>query len=750
MSLSKQYIQSSCSPGVMPFGAGPSGLIIPADRRTTWQPGVTYNTIPGSSVSGIPTGGTIFNSGGYSPSGGDDTANIATLLDNASLVASVNNRQIVLLNAGSFSINGNGINPAGGFVWSYVTLRGAGPGTGGLFGTINNTSYTCTFNPQGTGTFLNKTDRATNGVQVFAVGSNFNPGGGGTFAASANLTADAVKETTSCIIQGNPGLTVGQPVLIDILTDVDPNTFWGARNEDAGCLFVADTGGVSSTTINVTSVSRGRLWWGNYTDNNTGADASTFTYQTAGTTSQTFLTGAGTGTGLTGTYTVNNAVTFSNQLCYAGLGSRRGDLGAARQDRSISQIMNVTSFTNNGNGTFTVNFETPFHYNFPVSLQAQLTPYQQSWTIGFGLEGIYFFGGRNGDGGGNIFMAQCAYSWIKNCESHYSQGSGINIIACYRSELRDSYMHESPNPNPGGDGYLCGINNGTADCLIENNIMINGDKNIVARTTGGGNVIAYNYMDDAFGQGFPDAPEAGVNAGHFCGPHMELIEGNYSHNFKGDSFWGSSTYITGHRNWISTKRAAHGPLATYTYSGGPTPKAYGDYDGVIGIDIQAGSYNCNLTGNVIGFSGQTLLSEPNGSDPPQDQFVYEVVNGFSTAINGYIMWQMGFNTSTNAAAHGTQANTFDPTTYQTQLRMGNWDWFTQTQKWHGIGGTQSTSVTPVAMPNSFYLNAMPAFWQTAAAVSNGVTVWPWVDPSNGSTAKLPAKARFDAGTPNVI
>jgi hypothetical protein len=46
------------------------------------------------------------------------------------------------------------------------------------------------------------------------------------------------------------------------------------------------------------------------------------------------------------------------------------------------------------------------------------------------------------------------------------------------------------------------------------------------------------------------------------------------------------------------------------------------------------------------------------------------------------------------------------------------------------------------LPDSLYLPGRPAFF--------GASAWPWVDPSTGATHTLPAKARFDAGTPNLV
>ena len=45
-------------------------------------------------------------------------------------------------------------------------------------------------------------------------------------------------------------------------------------------------------------------------------------------------------------------------------------------------------------------------------------------------------------------------------------------------------------------------------------------------------------------------------------------------------------------------------------------------------------------------------------------------------------------------------------------------------------------------PDSLYMPGKPAFF--------GANTWPWVNPNAGATYTLPAKARFDAGTPNTV
>jgi hypothetical protein len=197
----------------------------------------------------------------------------------------------------------------------------------------------------------------------------------------------------------------------------------------------------------------------------------------------------------------------------------------------------------------TLTFTTPLHMSFLTSRTAQLSRYGETWRTApvpavrySGIEDLKIEGGRGGDSGGNAHFFVAAYSWIKNIDAYRSKGSSINLDGCFRCVVRDSYIHTSQNPNPGGDGYMMSIGYGSADNLIENNIMWDGNKNIVMRATGGGNVIGYNYMDDAYGASYPTFVEVGVNGSHMTTPHYELFEGNYGFNFDSDSVWGNSVY----------------------------------------------------------------------------------------------------------------------------------------------------------------------------------------------------------------
>jgi hypothetical protein len=395
--------------------------------------------------------------------------------------------------------------------------------------------------------------------------------------------------------------------------------------------------------------------------------------------------------------------------------------------RSLAQVMEVAAV----NGA-AITFDTPLTYPFYKAHAAQLTVYTGATPLhGVGIENLFIWGGN---GQGNIQLVRCAYCWVKNVESAWSNGSHVSMAQAFHNELRDSFLHETDKPIYGGAGYIIAITNGSSENLIENNILWYGNKNMTTQAMGGGNVIAYNYADDSFGSTYPHAPEAGLNAAHDTTPHLELLEGNYSDNFTGDSFWGPSIYITVFRNWLSGVRAAHAPLKTYT---NPVPgngciEYYGDYAGLsrTPVNVQAHSIYNSFVGNVLGHESQQLLPAK-GCASAQKKFVLQVATSSEYAAaaagNDVPMWVLG------PYEIGSTWSFLD-TTVDTITRTANWDWLTKAMHCYGTG-TTDLGCSGVTVPNSFYLASKPAFF--------GTQTWPWVDPTTGATYTLPAKYCFE-------
>ncbi|MBO0864888.1 MAG: hypothetical protein J2P16_07450 [Mycobacterium sp.] len=372
-------------------------------------------------------------------------------------------------------------------------------------------------------------------------------------------------------------------------------------------------------------------------------------------------------------------------------------------DRPIGQVMEVKAVRG-----ASVSFTTPLHVGLLTKHDAHLVRLSHddggpvAPTVRYaGIEDLHVSGGEGGDGGGNIHLFATAYSWVKNVESDQSKGSSVNLDGAFRCVLRDSYLHSTLDPNPGGGGYGIALDNYAADNLIENNISWNFNKVMVMRTTGGGNVIGYNYMDDGWGAGYRSIVEVGLNASHMTTPHHELFEGNQSFNFDSDSVWGNSIYITAFRNDLTAQRRSTPPLQLT------------DDGNRRAIGLTTGHWWYSFIGNVLGSAGQR--------PGPGRSFVYQQTS--FDRDDQVPMWKLGYNGTDGSAPQ-------DPKVAQTTIRYANYDYVTNTTQW---GDQQARTLPP-----SLYLTSKPAFFANQP--------WPWVTPDNPTSklTTLPARQRFDA------
>ncbi len=384
---------------------------------------------------------------------------------------------------------------------------------------------------------------------------------------------------------------------------------------------------------------------------------------------------------------------------FAGIGS--GSDAAcwfSRQDRPQAELKEIASVSGNA-----VTFTSPLHKDYLKSRHAELTTFTggNAPVQNAGIENLT---ARQG-GNGTIQIVNSAYAWVKNVEVSASWGSGIGVTDSFRIEVRDSYVHDMAHPEPGGAGYLFDINTGSAEILAENNIFIKGNKVMVGRSAGAGSVVAYNYADDGY-IGYQDNwQETGVNGSHMLGAHHMLFEGNRTFNLDNDATHGGSVYHTYFRNWSTSQRS--------TFNNGETGALISDSTQNNHPYRAAGaprySNFMSFVGNVLGMKGVTTAA-----------------GGYSDSGETPTIWLIGWNDLSRHAP--------DPTVAKTVIRDGNWDWYLSQQTW--------LNSAPAPLPDSLYLSCKPAFM--------GSNTWPWVDPTTGTTYTLPAKARYDAGTPNIV
>jgi len=351
-----------------------------------------------------------------------------------------------------------------------------------------------------------------------------------------------------------------------------------------------------------------------------------------------------------------------------------------RPGRPISEIKEIASVSGN-----TVTFTTPLHIGYRTSRQAQLTRYsgENAHVKNAGLEDLTVLGG----GGGNVRFECAAYSWMRNVESTMWLGEGVAINNSFRVEVRDSYIHATVWPEPGGGGYAISFANGSSEVLVENNIVREANKVMVARAAGAGSVIGYNYMDDGHIGYNPEWVEVGINGSHMVGSHHMLFEGNYSFNYDSDNTHGNAIYHTVFRNHLSGFRRSFPGMGNARTAG-----------------LMYGSWWHSFVGNVLGTEGRMA--------------------GWGYENAEEAIFRLGYDpTQWEQAA--------DPKVLSTVIRDGNFDYVTNQVRWDN--GAQS-------LPTSLYLSGKPAFF--------GNNPWPWVDPTGATRLHtLPAKARFEAGTP---
>jgi len=347
-------------------------------------------------------------------------------------------------------------------------------------------------------------------------------------------------------------------------------------------------------------------------------------------------------------------------------------------------------------------------------------PVGNRWS---GIEDIAVAGGNNDWGfpGGTVAFSYMAYAWAKNIEADGDKvrgdpsrpgklGYNIGVGRSYRVVIRDSYAHGSADISPGGHAYGIVVGVGSSACLVENNISVNNNKPVTLNSDGGGNVIAYNYVDRAIiwrRAGVSNGwLENAIDDSHGSFTHHDLIEGNWAPNIGGDTTHGNSAWHTHLRNY------AHGN------------------------NLLGGAMTSNL--RAVGMDGWThdhaYIGNVLNVDEQVSNRVYETTP-FSK--NGTPVYQLGNNYA------GLGGNWDNGYAWDHIHRDGNWDNVRNCVVWkHGFHDESCVPpVPPRVIPASLYLTTAPAFFE-------GYT-WPWVEPLAGLRYTLPAQARFDAISPNV-
>jgi len=343
-----------------------------------------------------------------------------------------------------------------------------------------------------------------------------------------------------------------------------------------------------------------------------------------------------------------------------------------------------------------------------------------------GLENISFSRTVKG-----VVMDFCMYCWVKNVEvANWFQG-GINVTYSARDQIDTVYVHECNQAQPSGAEYPIDLQAATTEIYVVNSITLLCGKGMTARSGGAGSVVAYNYMDQTYYQqvaGGPQWVELSVNGSHAAGTHMMLFEGNRGANLDSDDTHGPADYHTFFRNWGTGLRTPFTDPADNIYTDDQTHRP-GNNQPLRAAGVMTYTYWMAFVGNVPGEPGVTTSGKN-----------WLLKSNFPTSGTGSI-WFLGWNNQTPYES--------DPNCTTETFQNGNFDYLDTSVSW-------ASGYTDHNLPNSFYLSSKPSFFSQTG--STGCTYpWPWVTPTISPEIQtnscggdgLPAKARYDAGTPFV-
>ncbi|MDR0494497.1 MAG: InlB B-repeat-containing protein [Treponema sp.] len=413
---------------------------------------------------------------------------------------------------------------------------------------------------------------------------------------------------------------------------------------------------------------------------------------------------------------------------------RHGPAGAGGAARPVRQYAEVASASGN-----TITLKDPLNIDFPLSrggksLQPQVWNTEASNYQYIGLEDMKITCSAGDGYGSMIYMGvPSSYCWVKNVECDGTnpgwQGRHIEMNG-YRNTVRDSYVHHAKNVRNGGVAY--GICVRGSNGLIENNACIMLNKPLVALSSGGGNVIGYNYVTNAYdyapggGPGAPGWQETAIDASHGGYCHSDLYEGNYTANLSTDSTYGSNGQIVFFRNYASGRNADmndNGSLKAL-YLGGYQQKHASIGNVLLHPDYKNGARVFAVPSSLVAEINSELNSRLKTSG---------VIYADSQTSAPIAVYRLGAHAWNLAAGSSNGVEFDDGRTYDNFHRHLDYNPI------EGLYTNPSNSET--ALPDSLYLSGKPS-WFTGT--------WPPVNPKGATHAQrvlgLPAKTRVGDGS----
>lgn len=687
-----------------------SGILDPS-RAVDWSQAGFVISEPASQCSN--------QKGSYSPSGGDDAANINAL------IAGCTHGGYVLLGPGTFHFLSAGLlfNAV-----HNVVLRGAGPDRTKLV--MSAFTRKCFF-----GNFVCVGGDA--GQLNFYSGA-YGKGNGTTWTGDNGVAGSYAKGDTVIDLGSTSGLQVGQMILLD--QDDDSYGFPTSRTgcSESGSIVTCNTTIPHNFSVGDTVAVGGGAyppktndcgqgtnvgyagWW-----TVTAVPTSTSFQYNANTTGLSICTGgyASKDTGGLFVSDIDNVtVGYSantGRKCPAGHGNVNPSCTATEVSRRAQVVTHVvTGIVGNQ-----VTISPPLLMtNWRTSQRPGafwLGTYPSQYAIGDGIENLTIDSSAQPEATGGTVEFFAAYKcWLKNVRVISGDAYHVLLWASSNIDILDNYFVGTRNGQSGTygvDDYNAASNN-----LIQNNIFQHIPACMISEG-GHGSVWAYNYcVDNAYNE-IGWLPEAmSMNHGTSA---MELFEGNDVPSCRADVTHGPGFGLT---------------LFRSRCRGNDTPVKWQSLYAVSFTQYERGN---SVVGSVLGTPGsETQYSQPSGNEL-QGGYIYGIglpgkadgLPQYDSLVSSTLLRWGNYDVVTGAVRRcGSSSNTGWLTTCLGVSEIPASD----VPFIHGnaVPTKGDTGIGQPPLPPSFYLSTQPAFWRMTSA-AGPTPRWPAIGPDvTGGTA----------------
>ncbi len=366
-----------------------------------------------------------------------------------------------------------------------------------------------------------------------------------------------------------------------------------------------------------------------------------------------------------------------------------GDCSRACGNRAQQQFATVQSI--NGN---TITISPPIEMpNWRASQSPQIW-----WINGLsercGVESLAIDGTSSSPYsayGANVSFWNTRNCWVRDIRSTNnpvspgSDSTHVHFQQSARGEVRHSYFYGTRAAASLSYGVLLNM---ASETRVEDNAFEAIYAPLLISYGACGNLISYNYFTNMFDNSTVMAACMWFHAGHAS---MNLMEGNYGTQIRGDYFHGSCGYNTVFRNVMT----------------GWEP---GNNENLTAINLTVTNRNWNIVGNVFGSAGTQHATDSLCTNAYVDNTVYSI----------------GWNNNTYSLIN-------DPVTVTTLYRHGNYDVVSKAVVWNSTNSDHN-------IPASLCLSSRPSWF--------GNRPWPPFDPNSPLTAfptNIPAGYRYVYG-----